>query len=71
MHKTHFIGCGAALLSAVVLIALTGGSTGGYGLLLAVLACPIAMVLAMKILTADGHHHGPGAVPTSHHEIRR
>lgn len=64
MHKGHFAGCGIALVLALGFVAFTGGSAGGLGVLVAVLACPIAMVVAMKFLMGDRRegHHEPAAM---------
>lgn len=50
MHKSHFAGCAVAILLVVGYLAVTGVSPTGITLLVAVLACPIAMVVAMKLL---------------------
>ena len=50
MHARHLVGCAVAIGLALALVVLTGGSIGGVGLLVAALACPIAMVLAMKLI---------------------
>ena len=50
MHKGHMTGCVIAIGLALVLLAATGGSIGGLGLLLAVLICPITMGAAMWFL---------------------
>lgn len=60
MHKGHFAGCALALVFALGFLAFTGGSAGGIGVLIAVLACPITMILAMRFLMGghDTNHHG-------------
>lgn len=63
MHKGHLAGCAVGIVLALGFVAITRGSAGGLGLLVAALACPIAMVVAMKFLMggrqACGHdHHG-------------
>lgn len=50
MHKGHLAFCAVGLLAALGVLALTGGSAGGVGLLVAALVCPLAMILAMGIL---------------------
>lgn len=50
MHKGHFAFCAVGLVAALGVLALTGGSAGGVGLIVAALVCPLAMVLAMGIL---------------------
>jgi hypothetical protein len=50
MHKGHMTGCVIAIGLAVVLLATTGGSIGGLGLLLALLICPITMGAVMWFL---------------------
>ncbi|MBK5221826.1 MAG: hypothetical protein JJE52_02900 [Acidimicrobiia bacterium] len=57
MHKGHFAGCAIALLAALGFIAISGASSSSLVLLVAVLACPLAMVLAMKFLMGDAHSH--------------
>ena len=50
MHRSHMRFCGIALVAALGYLVLAGGSAGGYGLLIAVLVCPLAMILAMTVL---------------------
>lgn len=50
MHKGHMVGCVIAIGLAIVVLATTGGSMGGLGLLLAVLICPLVMGAAMWFL---------------------
>lgn len=50
MHKGHLGGCVVAIGAALALFAVTGGSVGGLGLLLAVLICPLTMGAAMWFL---------------------
>lgn len=57
MHKGHFAGCAIALLAALGFIAISGASSSSLVLLVVVLACPLAMVLAMKFLMGDAHSH--------------
>lgn len=57
MHKGHLAGCAVGIALALGFVAFTGGSAGGLGVLVAALACPIAMVVAMKLLIG-GHHAG-------------
>ena len=61
-HYGHLAACAVAVVVALGFVAVTGGSAGGLGVLVAALACPVAMVVAMKLLMGDrsGHHH-PGA----------
>lgn len=54
MHRTHLRLCGIGLAVAVGYLALTGGSAGGIGLLIAALVCPLAMILAMTVLMGHG-----------------
>lgn len=60
MHKGHLAGCAVGIVLALGFVALTGGSAGGLGLLVAAVACPIAMVVAMKFLMGGQttHHEG-------------
>ena len=58
MHKNHFVGCAAGIAIALVVVALSGGSAGSLGVLVAVLVCPVAMVAAMCILM--GGHQDAG-----------
>jgi hypothetical protein len=58
MHKGHMTGCAIAIGLAVVLLATTGGSVGGLGLLLAVLICPITMGAAMWLLMGSQRQRG-------------
>jgi hypothetical protein len=61
MHRNHFVGCGVGIALALAVVALSGGSAGSLGVLLAVLICPIAMVGAMWFLTGR---------PSSSHDAR-
>ena len=59
MHKGHLAGCAIGFLVALALVAITGGSAGSAGFLVATLLCPIAMVIAMRFLMGgSGHHTG-------------
>ena len=59
MHKNHLVGCGAGIALALIVVALSGGSAGSLGVLLAVLICPIVMVGAMWLLVgSDQRRHG-------------
>lgn len=66
MHGSHLGICVVGIAAAVGLVVLTGGSAGGAGLLVAALACPLAMVIAMRVLMGDRHggcghdHRQPG-----------
>lgn len=57
MHRSHLKLCAVGLLLALGYLALTGGSAGGVGLLIAALICPLAMVLAMTVLMGHGTGH--------------
>ena len=50
MHRSHLRMCGVGLVLALGYLVLTGGSAGGFGLLVAALVCPLAMILAMSVL---------------------
>lgn len=54
MHRSHLRLCGIGLVVALGYLLLTGGSAGGFGLLVAALVCPLAMILAMTVLTGKG-----------------
>ena len=54
MHRSHLRLCGIGLVLALGYLALTGGSAGGVGLLIAVLVCPLAMIVAMTLLMGNG-----------------
>ena len=54
MHRSHLGLCAIGLAVAVGSLVLTGGSAGGFGLLVAALVCPLAMVLAMTVLMGHG-----------------
>ena len=53
VHKGHLIGCLAGIALALALVAVTGGSAGGLGVLVVALACPVAVVVAVKLLMGD------------------
>ena len=55
MHRGHLVGCAVGVALALGYVALTGGSAGGLGVLVAALACPLAMVVAMRFLMGGGH----------------
>jgi high-affinity Fe2+/Pb2+ permease len=67
MHKGHLTTCGLMLAVAVGFLILTGGSTSGLGLVVVALVCPLAMIVAMKLLMgdqrADGHHEAAEPAP--------
>jgi len=54
MHRSHLRLCGIGLVLALGYLVLTGGSAGGVGLLIAVLVCPLAMIVAMTVLMGGG-----------------
>lgn len=54
MHRSHLRLCGIGLVLALGYLVLTGGSAGGVGLLIAVLVCPLAMIVAMSVLMGSG-----------------
>lgn len=62
MHRSHLALCGTGLLLALAYLVLSGGSAGGVGLLIAALACPLAMVIAMSVLMRHGT-----STPTGEH----
>ena len=66
MHKNHLIGCGIAIAVALVVVALSGGSGGSLGVLVAALLCPVTMVVAMRFLMGGEQrpHRGEGPGPT-------
>lgn len=63
MHKSHFVGCAIGIALALVVVGLSGGSAGSLGVLVAALACPVAMVVAMWALMRNGTqaHEKPDA----------
>jgi len=64
MHKGHLVGCGIGIAIALGFVAITGASSRSVELLVIVLVCPLAMVIAMKFLMGNAHggaHHHPGA----------
>lgn len=63
MHKGHLTGCVVAIGLAVVLLATTGGSLGGLGLLLAILICPLTMGVAMWFLMGSQRRTGASHTP--------
>lgn len=74
MHKGHLGFCVVGIVVALAYLALSGGSPGGVGLLVAALACPLAMVLAMRFLmganTADRPpSHEPARTPSPEREV--
>lgn len=60
MHKHHLFGCGLMLVAALAIFGFTGGSTGGLGLVLVALLCPITMGAVMWFLMGSQHR------PTDH-----
>ena len=65
MHKGHLAGCAVGITLALAFVAFTGGSAGGFGLLVASLVCPIAMVVAMKFLMGDHRAHDGSDLPSA------
>lgn len=59
MHRSHLRLCGVGLVLALGYLLLNGGSAGGVGLLIAALVCPLAMIVAMSVLTGDKTPHHP------------
>ena len=55
MHKNHLVGCGVGIAIALVLVALSGGTVGSLGVLVAALLCPVTMIVAMRFLMEGGH----------------
>lgn len=71
MHSSHLAVCAVAIVGALGFVALTDTSAV---LFLAVLACPIAMIVGMKVLMTRHPDHdrapgtrsdGPGAASSS------
>lgn len=60
MHR-HWMICGAVLAAAALVILTTGWTAGSAGLVVAALACPLAMVVAMKVLV--GGQRSPTEAP--------
>jgi uncharacterized membrane protein YdfJ with MMPL/SSD domain len=54
MHRSHLRLCGIGLVLALGYLVLAGGSAVGVGLLIAVLVCPLAMIVAMTVLMGNG-----------------
>ncbi|HET9443470.1 MAG TPA: hypothetical protein VFO65_09105 [Acidimicrobiales bacterium] len=65
MHRGHLAGCAVGIALALGYVALSGASAGGLGLLVAALACPLAMVVAMRFLMG-GRHAGCGQAAHDH-----
>lgn len=53
MHKSHVIGCGAAI-AAVAAVAVFGGSAGSLGVLVAALVCPLMMTGVLWMMMGGG-----------------
>ncbi|HSP02720.1 MAG TPA: hypothetical protein VLR27_04420 [Acidimicrobiales bacterium] len=66
MHRSHLRLCGVGLVLALGYVVLTGGSAGGFGLLIAALVCPLAMIVAMTVLMGRDRHQ-----PTAEHADER
>lgn len=60
LHRGHLAACAVAIVVAVGFLVATGGSAGGIGLLVAALACPIAMIVAMRLLMGGRPPVRPG-----------
>ena len=56
MRKNHLIGCGAGIALALGFVLLTGAAPARLALLVVALVCPIAMVVAMKLLMGGADH---------------
>lgn len=59
MHKNHLVGCAVGIALALVVVALSGGSAGGLGILVAALICPIAMTAAMYFFMGGNQKNHP------------
>ena len=62
MHKGHLAGCAVGVVLALGFVSLTGGSAGSLGVLLAAVICPVAMIVAMKLLMGEQHREPDGTV---------
>lgn len=60
MHRSHLVGCGVGIAIALVLVALSGGTVGSLGVLVAALLCPVTMVVAMRFLMGGGNDRPSG-----------
>ncbi len=74
MHKGHLGFCLIGIVVALTYLVLSGGSPGGAGLLVAALACPLAMVIAMRFLmgantTDRSPGHDAAHVPSADGEV--
>jgi hypothetical protein len=65
MRRTHLIPCLAGLAVAVALVAATGASAASLGVLVAAVACPLSMLVAMRLVMGAGAPacHPAGAPP--------
>jgi hypothetical protein len=66
MRRTHLIPCLAGLIVAVALVAATGASAASLGLLVAAVACPLSMLVAMRLVIGPAGSsacHRAGASP--------
>ena len=59
MHRSHLRLCGIGLVIALGYLAVSGGSAGGFGLVIAALVCPLAMVIAMTVLMGHDRPERP------------
>lgn len=66
VHRGHLWMCALGLVAALGYVALSGGSPGGIGIVVAALVCPIAMLLAMKLLMGgDRREHDAAPVDST------
>lgn len=54
MSARHLLGCAAAVLASVAVIAVLAPSASTLALIAVFLLCPLAMVIAMKLLMGGG-----------------
>lgn len=51
MHTRHILGCAAGFVAIVAVVTLSDWPTTGVGVLAIALLCPVAMVVAMYLLS--------------------
>ena len=59
VHRSHLTVCAIGVALAAAFVAVTGASAGSLGLLVAALACPVAMGAAMWLLMGGSRRDVP------------
>ena len=53
LRPEHLIGCAVGVAIAIVVVVLSGGSAGAFGVLIAAVVCPLLMVAAIWFMAGS------------------